>query len=632
MERLKAKNPLDPDVFVHRWRENKLWLGLRYGDPMAPDAKTAAAAWNPRDGEWEMFPGPVDRVGGDFEIFNGALYWVSGWWEEKYQERASTDGTSPDSADRRHARPRRPGVYELAHELQKYDLKTRRWETLQFPGQKLAGLVAVNGRLFAVSDESILELLDGGKSTRILASCRRRPAVSALDSFDNLGAPTLFAGANDSLRAVVGQKIYSWDGHDWSTMLDLQFRAAADVRADGIVLRTDYHNHAHLWLLPRDQTNAQLCLDEATFAPAAAVFGQREVPAPKWKNTDDLSLTQGAVAVSGTNLYAFVAYNREARSSAEHWTLEKRNDRHASLAFLDQEFPKPFVVPVKFDLTQSPFTDSPRRSLPGMVQPWWIDLTSEYLLIGKRNAPGLWVIPRSEIDADLAQEMRPSREERARLGAAAARSRKAILEKYDLNRNGALDTEEREEAVGDPAFIELELAVMDANQNGRLEADELTCFDVNKNGVLEPKERAGIETAQRLLAARLVKDFDTNGDGRLDGTEFGAVVRNVQGKGGVPGVNLLYFDMNHDGKLDPDELSLFLMQETRRGLLDSPPMISSRSGPNGTMGYDGRLSFRSELEAYWKRHGASNDEPAPAGRSSNAATIRPGTNPTPVRH
>ncbi len=639
-ERLKAKGRFEPQVFLHRWREGKLWLGLHYGDDMGrgADADTAAAAWDPHNGEWEIVPGPVDRVAGDFELFNGALYWISGWWEQKGNEPHSGDAASPDSADRRHARPLKPGVYELAHELQKYDLKTRHWETLPFPGQALARLVTVNGRLFATSDESILEILDGGKGARILASCRRRPAVSVLDSLQNLGSPTLFAGANNSLWGLVGSKVYSWEGDNWSTVLDLQYGAVADAHQDGIVFRADHQNQAQLWLLPRGQTNAQLCLDEASGPVMRSMnFGQRNVPLPKWKKTDTLSLTRGAVEVSGTNLYMFLAYNREAQTSDERWTLEERNGRHANLVLLDHEFPKPLVVPVKFNLAQGPFTDrggtgASARFIGGGPL-WWITLTPESLVIGKANVPGLWMIPRSEIDAFIGQERHRRSEEDLQRIAAVETRRNALLTKYDHNHNGVFDQEEKDEAIDDPTFIELELETIDTDQNGRLDAGELGYFDINKNGLLEPKEQAGIEAAQRLLAARFVRDFDTNGDGRLDRAEFGAAVQNVQSASVAPGMNLSYFDMNHDGTLDPEELSLFLMQQTRRGLLapGSPPMIAGRGGPNGAVRGEWRFSFKSELEAYWKRQGASKNETAPAGKSSGAAAVRPGTNQTPAR-
>src|SRR5439155_3991977 len=99
LERLKGRHPIEPEVSVHRWREGKLWLGLHYGHGAGAEADTAAVAWNPEDGKWDVFSGPLDRVGGDFEVFNGALYWISGWWEEQYRQRSSADEPATDSSD-----------------------------------------------------------------------------------------------------------------------------------------------------------------------------------------------------------------------------------------------------------------------------------------------------------------------------------------------------------------------------------------------------------------------------------------------------------------------------------------------------------------------------------------------------
>ncbi len=75
-----------------------------------------------------------------------------------------------------------------------------------------------------------------------------------------------------------------------------------------------------------------------------------------------------------------------------------------------------------------------------------------------------------------------------------------LLTKYDHNHNGVIDLPEREEALDDPDFIEAELDMIDTNHNGRLDAPELAYFDANQNKILDPKEQAGIDIAQRLLA------------------------------------------------------------------------------------------------------------------------------------
>ena len=99
-------------------------------------------------------------------------------------------------------------------QIRKYDIIHRRWEVLKVSDGNDYGLFAVNGHLYAANGNIIFEITDGGTGTRILASTRRRPPVTVLDSRD-LGMLALFEGPQHSLRASAGAKIYTWTGDDW---------------------------------------------------------------------------------------------------------------------------------------------------------------------------------------------------------------------------------------------------------------------------------------------------------------------------------------------------------------------------------------------------------------------------------
>ncbi len=576
-EPLPSQARLGLTIFTHRWREGKMWLGVAYHDLRSDDDRALAAAWSPQNNGWDIYPGPAGRVARDFELFNGALYWISG-----QVTNTSNRGLA------------------ISRDLRKYDFKTGQWETLRFPKLEFDHLFVVNGHLYAASDESILEIPGDGQGVRILASCRRRPAASVLDALESLKSPVLFPGPEQSLRAMAGQGIYSWGGQDWVKILEFPFPLRATPVGDGVILQSSYENYHRLWLLPREQTNTELCLKESSPGPALQSTEPGQGPSPAWKGTDNLSLTGGAVEVSGTNLYVFVAYSREAMSSTEHFTLEEKNGRHANLVFLDHGFTNPFVVPLKFDLARSPFTDRrpvvPPAGFMDFQQPWWITLTPQSLVIGRANIAGLWAIPRSELDAAVEREMQPEREKKLQLAAAAAERRNAVVAKYDRNQDGTLDPQEKGEALADPAFIALELSAIDANHDGRLDAAELGYFDVNRNGILDPNEGAGIETTQRLLAAKLLETFDANHDGQLDRIEFARVLPNRQRVDSGPGGDFLSFDMNHNDKLDARELEFFLKQQTWRELrATTPPTAVSNLDRTGR-----QPTFKQQVEVYWK--------------------------------
>ena len=99
------------------------------------------------------------------------------------------------------------------------------------------------------------------------------------------------------------------------------------------------------------------------------------------------------------------------------------------------------------------------------------------LLLSQRNTLGIWAIAISEVETAVAEQKQAlslarMAQEKQQATAAEEQQRKVLeqrqkdlLAKYDLNHNGVIDPEEREEALDDPAFIESELDVIDANHN-----------------------------------------------------------------------------------------------------------------------------------------------------------------------
>lgn len=83
-----------------------------------------------------------------------------------------------------------------------------------------------------------------------------------------------------------------------------------------------------------------------------------------------------------------------------------------------------------------------------------------------------------------------------------------LVEKFDTNRNGTIDPEER------PALK----AEMKAKREARKQ-EALTQFDANRNGQLDPDERVKFKQAR---AAERFKALDTNNDGQLSLEEFQA--------------------------------------------------------------------------------------------------------------
>jgi Ca2+-binding EF-hand superfamily protein len=611
-------------ISANHWSEGKLLLDLQFsGDFFEGDYQevggvslAAAAIFDPTSGRWDMLEYPEPHTNAitigfkkrSIELFNGGFY------------------------------------LSVGGQLRKYDFATKQWENLDVPGLNNSRLAAVNGRLYAANSESIFEITGPSNGTRILASTRRRPAASALDSLDTLGSPSptaggyplppqLFSGPEHSLYASVGNKIFGWDGNDWHEVFTLNVSQAPEFFEDAVIFRSvpsfGSDNPANLWIWDKKQTKPQLVLrDDAkphpgivNFHPPGFLNQARQLgessPPPLWKSLNSDYLASSAATFFKSNLYFFVDHAVVTNVSG-HWTAAERNGYHAKLICLSRDVAEPVVVPLKFDLERG---QPPLKSLgekmeqiPWETGPTWMMFVGDTLYLGQPDALGVWAIPRSQIDSTIAAQKRIQLDRKAQTAAVAEQARKSFLAKYDLNHNGIIDPDEREAALDDPAFIESELDVIDANHNGWLDAAELAWFDANQNKILEPKEQAGIEIAQHLLAERLLKKFDANGDGFLDRTEFNNLLQSSMETGTEPrpGFSPPFPDDNHDGHVDLAELETFLKQQTRRGLRSRgmPGTVSfNQMRMDASQPVDPRQMFKAAVESYWQNPGSITNRP-----------------------
>jgi Ca2+-binding EF-hand superfamily protein len=323
-------------------------------------------------------------------------------------------------------------------------------------------------------------------------------------------------------------------------------------------------------------------------------------------------------------LYLLVDHSEAHRTFDEiqlaHVEIVGKDGYDASLLCFSPDEPSPQRTFLKFDPAAGalPLTGTDPGARPGFPpkspQNWM--LFSEKILFlssGGVSKPGVWLLPVSQLEAALAPQRQARLGQKAQAAAAAQQVRKQLLAKYDRNHNGVIDPEEREVALDDPAFIESELDVINANHNGWLDADELAYFDANKNKILDPKEQAGIDIAQHLLAERLLKKFDANGDGVLEPPEFAELVQACMGAGGGPRPDLSFqaADANHDGHIDEPELEALLKQQTRRSLRlagATGAAVLSQMRPEANQTVDPKLVFKLTVESFWRNHGGASNK------------------------
>ena len=548
-------------------------------------------------------------------------------------------------------------------QIKRYDFQNQQWQVLAVSDGNNYELFTVNGQLYAAGRNLIFEILEGGKSTRILASSRRNPPASALDRED-LGIPTLFEGPNHSLRVCTAGKIFTWTGNDWhedSAAPSASFQP--EIIPDGLLFRYADLGWpdliSSLSHLAADTNAPELYLwQKISTANNPAAFYQssaRATPPPKplWTIPPDLLLAHLPVAACRSGLYLLMNHSEiQEIANDQHVVVQEKviakDGCNAALLCFSHDLPLPQKLFLKFDAPDgcppaAGIDPNSRGGFPVLPPAWMLATTNIFFLglenprnsipafnqadrIGIGYKAGIWLLPVSQIEPEIAaqKQIQLARLTKDKADAVAVaeqqrkdseQRRKELLAKYDHNHNGIIDPDEKEEALDDPDFIESELDKIDANHNGWLDAEELAWFDTNQNKILEPKEQAGIDIAQHLLAERLLKRFNANGDGFLDRSEFNELLQSSMGTripsdstqrqftGAAQSFSTSFPDDNRDGKIDLGELETFLKQQTRGGLRsrrmpDAAFFNQMRMGANQPV--DRRLLFKVAVESYWQ--------------------------------
>lgn len=522
--------------------------------------------------------------------------------------------------------------------IQKYDPAKKSWQTLEIPGAGNCELFTVNDHLYAATLNLIVEITDGGTGSHILASNRRQPPVSALDS-ENLGTPALFAGPGHSLRAAVGNKIAEWNGSDWRTVCPAPKAPLPPVITDeGILFLADgWNSSAGVWRLNTGSDTVEFCLgQEQQTGFVTPQPGAEKKPKPIWNLPAKFSLSRLPTAGRGTDVFLMTDHARiqDIVDEQHHEVTAKKilpqDGYHAELFCFVSNLPAPLKVLLKFadhEGAAPPVTG--QKSTGGFTPPGtpvgWMGFIGGQLILG-RELPdhfggsdssyfpkaGIWVVPQSKVDSELIRLNNRQQKSLAKAEMEKSHELKSLLEKFDSNHDGVIDGEEREAALADEKFVAGELDKIDANHNGWLEAAELAYFDANKNQTLEPAEQTGIEATEHLLAVQLVRKFDLDGDGFLDRREFNTLTQTSLEPLARSMLGNPFPDNNHDGKMDVDEVQSVCEQQTLRGLrsrrMPGTPGFNPIP-PRGNPALDVRQIFKNDVEIFWQISGGTPARP-----------------------
>ena len=417
-------------------REGRLWFRVHYDVSVKTVSlnfgatttknRTAIFGFDPRNGEPDVIPLPAEHFvqagqpyksfTDSFEVLGGYLYAVG------------------------------------AESLCRFELNRRTWSELPVAVTPTTRLQAVGGRLYVLSEESILQLATDGLSTKVLASSRRRPSAGILDQAESYTGLRLFGGVEGNLRAALGDKLYAQSGNAW-TVRTLTATPTVEVFQNGALLRSGSHadiNRLSICWTPSDTLECAVEIPGGNFIPHPPRWPLRthrrdgKAEEPRWQGLPYRFSVNSPATAQGTNLLMYVERTRE--------------DRDGDLIVFDRDWYTPVMLPLRFDpaLGQVPVTAELRKTRYrlGLTAGPWILADADRILIGHDAWPGFWSISAAAFQTRVeAEKARMSERARAR-----SRNRPWPDREREIIRAGIV-----------PLVTPIPWATMDGNANGLLD-------------------------------------------------------------------------------------------------------------------------------------------------------------------
>jgi TolB-like protein len=320
--------------------------------------------------------------------------------------------------------------------VQKFDWQGNTWNTNALPVSGNCQLYNLAGKLYVADYNSIQQITDDARGTKLLASIQRQPAVTSLDSQGALMNLVLFADAQNILCAAVHNKVFRWDGADWREIGAAPASFQPSVFDDGVLFLTDGWNirPARISCLDTGSTNVELCLGQPDRQRINAPSpNSNDSAKPLWKLPAELSLPNLSAALWQSDLFLITDHSEKQDIVAEERETRPDGTLEVSHVITGEKFvPKDGYdsalfcfsrgrgaaekVLLKFDDSEGcpPMAGLGSNSQPlipqiGITKSWML-FTPKFLLCGRERLgdvpgssepagfkPGIWVVPLDSI-------------------------------------------------------------------------------------------------------------------------------------------------------------------------------------------------------------------------------------------
>jgi curli biogenesis system outer membrane secretion channel CsgG len=362
------------------FRDGRLWFLVsdeRYEQPQTPDGfpthrvSGRIASVDPRDGAYHVYDIPVRN------LTNAPVEGVFPNYEHSRRPyRHIFDVTANDA------------FIVQNSELHRLNLKSKRWTRHALPSST-ADVYVVGERVFLSAEEAIYEITADASKTTVLASARRKPAVTVLDNLPAFGRPILFAGAGEAVRALLNGNAYEFGGKDWRQLTQFAAETKARVREGTVIFNVpqDFWKGEEMHMLRREDPRP-------TFL--AANWPQRREGRAKWaERMKDARFVLPDFYVPGAHI---LVNGHPAFLGMRVGDAGDGIKAAYSFTIYDSSLAEPLVVPVAFD-GMLPDRRGNFILADGRV---WFAQTPDALCMGVPSHTGFWKISNAELERSIA--------------------------------------------------------------------------------------------------------------------------------------------------------------------------------------------------------------------------------------
>jgi hypothetical protein len=300
--------------------------------------------------------------------------------------------------------------------LQRYRFHGRTWERIPIPMETGAALREVSDRLVLGTGESLLEFDPATAAVQVIASSRRRPAVSPLD--DLRGFQLLYPRATNTLGLFAQKRLFAYSfGSQTPSEITLPLSAHPPSRyrlrrflcgADALLLEMGADISARLFAVWSDSVPPELLIQMPvrvrTRGPNQPPPEKPSELTPRWDWPESYPLETVVASTEKKSLWVLTPRIAQADYIGIELSMTFEDNRNATLFRFEPASRQPLTIPLRFEKDGQSFESL--ALLPRPFTGFRADLaffleTPDGLFVVSRFLAGHWLVPQSTLASRL---------------------------------------------------------------------------------------------------------------------------------------------------------------------------------------------------------------------------------------